>query len=377
MIRRRERPDGLPYRVYERRGVRDYSIGYKRPDGTWAFRLKCPIDDRAKIAELRQEAIAKAAQLSNGAPTEGSVSALIDAWFKRQEALPEGAPTKRAATTTIAENKREAETLRKAFGHMHVTALEKSDAYAYLDACLLARDKKGNPRPRGQKGNKEIALMRLILEYGIRVGTLKSNPFDGVEKLEGEQRDHLVDEGELALAVEVGRRMGGPQHIVALACKTAFLCLRRSFEVRKMTRDQVTEAGIEWVDGKRQHGQARRVALIEWSPELRATVDEALAMKRNTLAGSWYVFGNLSGQRYTKGGWKATLSRLMRECVVEAARRKMAFRPFSLQDCRPMGVTEKLARGDQDTQDATLHTSERMLRQVYDRRRKKVAKPAG
>ena len=218
--------------------------------------------------------------------------------------------------------------------------------------------------------------MRLILEYGIRVGTLKSSPFEGVEKLEGAQRDHLVDERELALAVEVGRRMGGPQHIVALACKTAFLCVRRSFEVRKMTRDQVAEDGIEWVDGKRQRGQARRVALIEWSPELRATVDEALAIKRNTLAGSWYVFGNLSGQRYTKGGWKATLSRLMRECVAEAARRKLAFRPFSLQDCRPMGVTEKLARGDQDTQDATMHTSERMLRQVYDRRRKRVAKPA-
>ena len=42
MIRRREKPDGLPYRVYERRGVRVYSIGYKGDGGAWAFRLQCP-----------------------------------------------------------------------------------------------------------------------------------------------------------------------------------------------------------------------------------------------------------------------------------------------------------------------------------------------
>jgi hypothetical protein len=29
----------------------------------------------------------------------------------------------------------------------------------------------------------------------------------------------------------------------------------------------------------------------------------------------------------------------MRECVAEAERRKLAFRKFSLQDCRPMGVS--------------------------------------
>jgi hypothetical protein len=81
-----------------------------------------------------------------------------------------------------------------------------------------------------------------------------------------------------------------------------------------------------------------------WSPALRATVDEALAIKRNKLAGSWYVFGNLSGQRYTKGGWKKTLSVLMTACLAEAAKRQIPFAPFSLQDCRPKGVSDKLER---------------------------------
>lgn len=374
MNRRRDQPDGLPYRLYERLGVRVYSIGYKAEDGTWSFRLKCPAGEPGKIAELRRAAIRKAADLGAGAPIDGSFAALADAWLTRQKALPPGTEGKRA-DSTLDENERELAMLKKAFGVMQVTEIEKADGYAYLDACLLAKDRDGNPRPRPEKGNKEIALARLVFEYGVRIRALTANPFDGIEKLVTRKNDRLVSDQELALAVEVGRRMGGPQHIVALALRTAWLCVRRSVEVRALTRDQIGEDGIAWRAAKRQAGQAQKLGLIEWSDELRATVDEALAIKRHALAGSWYVFGNLSGQRYTKGGWKATLSKLMLECIAEAARRKIAFAPFSLQDCRPKGVTDKLEQGDTDTLDATLHSSERMIRQVYDRRRVRVAKP--
>lgn len=374
MNRRRERADGLPYRVYERRGARLYSIGYKKPDGTWAFRLTCAISSVTKIAELRRDAIKRAADIEMGAPTEGTFAALADAWLARQRALPDGSQGKRA-DSTLRENERELSMLKRAFGVMHVGQMEKSDAYAYLDACQLARDKDGNPRPRAEKGNKEIALARVVLEFGVRIRLIVINPFDGVEKLATRRRDRLVTDAELALAVEIGRRMGGPQHIVGLALRTAWLCLRRSVEVRALTRDQITADGILWEAAKRQRGEAVKRGLIEWSADLRSTVDEALALKRNKVAGTWYIFGNMSGQRYTKGGWKATLSKLMVECVAEAARRSIPFEPFSLQDCRPKGVSDKLASGATDTLDATMHSSERMVRQVYDRRRIRVAKP--
>lgn len=145
--------------------------------------------------------------------------------------------------------------------------------------------------------------------------------------------------------------------------------------MRAFTRDQIKPEGIEWEAAKRQGGQAVQRGLIEWSPELRATVDEALAIKRNKLAGSWYVFGNMQGQRYTKSGWKKTLSTLMAECIAQAAVEKRSFAPFSLQDCRPKGVTDKLDAKDTDVMDATMHTSEKMIRDVYDRRRTRTAKP--
>lgn len=90
----------------------------------------------------------------------------------------------------------------------------------------------------------------------------------------------------------------------------------------------------------------------------------------------WHLFGNQRGQRYTKGGWKAVLDDLMTDCEALAAERKIEFRRFNLQQCRPIGVSDKLERGDDDVLDTTGHTSDRMVRQVYDQRAVKRAKPA-
>jgi integrase len=369
VTRRRATPDGLPYRVYEYRGERTYSIGYKAADGTWPWRQRCKPGDEAAIKRLRQAAIAYAASVGADAPpapSDDSFAALADAWLKWQHSKPEGSESRRA-DTTLAENEREIRNLKKAFGHQRVDLMEKTDAYTYLDAC--------EENARAAKGNKEISLARVILEYGIRRGKIKVNPFDGVEKLVTAASARYVSDQELALAVEVGRRLGGARHIVAMALKTAWLCVRRSVEVRGLTVDHLKDDGIEWVGAKRKKGQAPKRALIEWTPELQATIDEARSIPRNKLAGSWYVFGNLSGQRYTKGGWKATLADLMTACVAEAAKRRLAFQKFSLQDCRPKGVTDKTEAGHTDVQDATLHSNKRMIDQVYDRRVRRVARP--
>src|SRR5690606_24299243 len=108
MNRPRTRRDGLPYRVYERKGVRSYSIGYKTPEGRRKFRLTCSIKDKPRIAELRSEAIRRAAQKELGAPDKNSVDALITAWLKWQDELPENSEEKRAKSTHD-ENRDDAE----------------------------------------------------------------------------------------------------------------------------------------------------------------------------------------------------------------------------------------------------------------------------
>lgn len=363
MIRRRDKPDGLPFRVYERKGARVYSIGYKLPNGKWAFRYSCPADDAAQVAEHRRRAITEAAQIGAGVSATGATEDLIDAWFKAQDDMPAGDPNRRAEST-LTENRREAANLKKAFGHMAPGDITKTDGYAYLDACVQAK--------RAAKGNKEISLLQVILEYGVRNGVLTANPLAGIRKNKTVSAKHYVSDSDLALALEVGRSKGGTRHLVALALRTAYLCVRRSVEVRGITRDAVTESGVVWQDGK---NKGKPPVLIEWTPDLRATITEAMQIKRHHVAGTIYLFGNMKGQRYTKGGWKAVLDDLMQDCEKLAAERRVAFQRFSLQDCRPKGVSDKLTAQHADTLDATGHTSDRMIRQVYDRRQVKKAGP--
>lgn len=364
MIRRRTSPDGLPYRLYERRGVRVYSIGYKLPSGKWAFRYECSVVDIARVAQLRRQAIEESARIRSDTPI-GGFKGLVDAWFDWQEGLAHDNTKKRAAST-IAENKRESKNLIKAFGHLSPDELTKTMGYEYLDAC----ESVGRP----EKGNKEISLARLILEYGIRTGMIEVNPFDGLKRNKTVKTRRYVEHSELALAVEVGRQLGGARLIVALCLQTAWLCVGRSVEARGLTRDMVKEDGLVWQDGKSKN---KAPTFFEWTPELKATIDEAIAIKRNHVAGSMYVFGNMRGQKYTKGGWKAMLDDLMRECERVAVDRRLDFKKFNLQDCRPKGVSDKLERGDLDTREATRHTSDKMISTVYDRRKSKKATPAG
>lgn len=368
MIRRRSTADGLPFRVYERFGKRVYSIGYKLKSGRWAFRLECPITDTVQVAQLRRQAILQSATVTDERPI-GGFAGLVDTWFAWQDGLPDSDARKRAAST-LRENRREAANIRKAWGHFEAAEITKAMGYEYLDACVVA----GRP----EKGNKEMALARLILEFGMKPAggnVVAQNPLAGLEKNRTVRERRRVSAEEMALALEMGRKFGGARLIVALALRTAWLCVRRSVEVRRLTRDAIREDGILWHDGKARHG-SKPAVLIEWSDELRATVQEALQVKRNHVAGAMYVFGNMRGQRYTKGGWKAMLDDLMRECEAEASRRKIAFRKFSLQDCRPMGVSDKLEKGHADVQEATLHQDAKMIARVYDRREHKRAKPA-
>lgn len=60
MTKPRKVNDGLPHRVYQRHGLKTYSIGFKRKDGTWGFRLSCPIEDQHAINRLRRDATRRA-----------------------------------------------------------------------------------------------------------------------------------------------------------------------------------------------------------------------------------------------------------------------------------------------------------------------------
>ncbi|WP_342049931.1 MULTISPECIES: hypothetical protein [unclassified Cupriavidus] len=362
MIGRRKRPDGLPFRLYARYGDRTTSFGYKLADGKWAFRLSAPTRDAEAVAAIKDDAIRRANELNGNVVRSGTTEALFESYFDWQEALPKESEL-RKAQGTLDENRNEAKRLVNVFGKVRPAAIKPVHIYRYL----ADRAKKGAPA----KANKEIALLSAVLEYGRRQGDLEENPCRGIKYNPTKPKDRLVTEVEIALMREVARERGGSYHIMALCAYTAFLTVSRPDEMRALLRQRITEAGVHVPVGKRKAGHAQRWKLIHWSPELKATIDEALALQRTP---GLYVFGNTSGQVYSRSGWNTIWGRLMDYCEAAAAREEIPFQRFALADMRPSAVTERMDEGDERIVDATGHADGRMVAKIYDRRRERKVK---
>lgn len=363
MIGRRKSPDGMPFRLYERIGARTVSYGYKLPDGSWAFRLSAPVGDSAARMRIRTEAIDRANVL-NGAPLEGGATeALFRRYFAWQHGLPASSEDRKAESTLKENEKHEAPRLIKVFGKTKPAAIKPVHIYKYLDL----RAAEGAPA----KANKEIALLSAVLEFGRRKGELETNPCRDIKYNKTRPDTRYVTPVELDLVMRTARERGGMYLVAALCLRAAYLTVSRPDEMRKITRQAITELGMEMPVGKRKKGRAEKFKLIEWSDELRAVIKEALALQRTT---SLYVFGNSDGQPYTTSGWNTNLRRLMEHARKKAEKEGIEFQRFTLKDMRPAAVTDRVDDGDETITNATGHSSDRMVKQVYDRRKTKSAR---
>jgi integrase len=362
MIGRRKTPDGLPFRLYPRIGKRTTSFGYKLPNGEWAFRLSAPTTNKAEVARIRQEAIARANSLNGQDESTGPMEDLIKQYFRWQMGLAKDSEDRKADGTLI-ENEREAKRLIKTFGRVKPAQIKPVHIYKYL----AGRAAEGAPA----KANKEIALLSAILEFGRRQGDLEENPCRGIEYNKTKPRQKYVDQKDVDLVMEVARDRKGSYLIVALCLQVAYLTVSRPDEMRSLTRQAIKDDGVVVPVGKRHKGQAQKYKLIQWSPSLRAAVNEALSLQRTS---SIYVFGNTEGQVYSRSGWNTIKTRLMEHTEKKAQERGISFARFTLADMRPTAVTDRMTEGDENIIDATGHSDGRMVAKVYDRRRTKTAK---
>lgn len=362
MIGRRKSPDGLPFRLYIREGKFKTSIGYKLPDGSWAFRLSAQTNNKEAVAKIRKEGIERAEALNGKFVGPGTVAALVKKYFEWQESLPRTSES-RKADKTLAENRYESRKLLAVYGAMQPEDIRPVDVYGYLSARELA----GAPI----KANKEIALLSAILEYGRRLGWLEENPCRGIKYNKSRPSQKYVEEAELDLVMATAREHGGSYLVAALCLRAAYLTVSRPDEMRAIARQNISSSGVHMAIGKRKAGQMQRMKLIEWSPALRAVMDEALALQRTP---SMYVFGNTNGQVYTTSGFNTILRRLMKYSAAKAEAAGISFNRFTLADMRPSAVTDRVEGGDLRVTDATGHSDDRMVKKVYDRRKTKVAK---
>lgn len=353
----------MPFRLYERLGKFKVSYGYKLPDGKWAFRLTAATSDKEACARIRIEAIERANELNGVQVESGETAALFRRYFAWQRALPRDSEERKADSTLDENEFNEAPRLLRVFGKMKPATIKPVHIYKYLDG----RATQGAP----VKANKEIALLSAVLEFGRRKGVLETNPCRDIKYNKTTPDTRYVTPAELDLVVRTARERGGMYVVAALCLRAAYLTVSRPDEMRQITRQAITEQGVEMPVGKRKKGHAQKFKVIEWSDELRAVMKEALSLQRTT---SMYVFGNSDGQPYTTSGWNTNLRRLMEHARKKAEKDGIEFARFTLKDMRPAAVTDRVEMGDKQITNATGHTSDRMVNQVYDRRKKKTAK---
>jgi len=362
MISRRATPDGLPFRLYQRTGKFKVSYFYKLPGGACAFWLSASARNPEALKKTREEAIHRAEVLNGNGIAVGSTEGLIKKYFAWQERMPLGSEDRKAAITLI-ENRSEAKNLIKVFGAMEPEDIKPKHIYRYLSE----RRERGAPA----KANKEVALLSAIFEYARRLGLLEINPCRGIKYNKTKPSQKYVTGAEIDLMMEVARSRGGSYLMLALCLYTAYLTVSRPQEMRSLTRQSIQPDGIEIAVGKRKAGQHQRTKLILWSPQLKSTIDEALASQRTP---SIYIFANTAGQIYTRSGFTTILNRLMAFCEAKAQDKGTPFQRFTLRDMRPTAVTDRMQGGDRDVTDATGHADDRMVKKVYDRRTVKKAK---
>ncbi len=368
--------DGLlAERLYMRAGTRRTTWWYKHPDNHNEILASAPSCRPDLLAQAKAQALQRwADQRGQAMPgktpaADASVAALFERYFAWQEALP-GSSTLRKADSTLRENRRESVRLLAVFGAMLPQLIKTQHVYAYIDARTQAGAPSGCI--------KEVAMLSAVLSYGQRIGRLDANPCHGIRHEVRPPRTRVVSWAEIEHASAVGRRLGGTAHLQALALRTAWLAFKRPGEVLHVPRTAVTDEGLCFESNKRRRSQGRAQVIIAWSPELRATVDEALGLQRwAAFGGARLIFGNLAGHAYSKSGWGSLLGRFMAHCEAEATALGVAFSRFTLADCRPGGITSKMSRGERDVYDGTGHADKRMVDQVYDRRRVKQSTPAG
>lgn len=126
-MRPRKKPSDLPSRLRESYGKKIYSSAYRRPDGIWAFRLRCNVNDTDEIAATRQEAINLATGKEKYVIQHKAFKSVAQIWYEWQTGLPKTSAERRADSTLALALGRDAHLNQQHQHHNHLTTRATSE----------------------------------------------------------------------------------------------------------------------------------------------------------------------------------------------------------------------------------------------------------
>lgn len=338
---------GLPTRWCIRHGAYYYQVppGLEAQwDGKKLFRL-------GKTLAEAHRAFADRVEL--GEARVRTIGQLLDRY------VAEVVPTK--AAKTQADNQLAIRRLRAVFGEMAITAFKPQHAYRY-------RDLRGQKAPTA--ANRELEVLSHAFTKAVEWGLCERHPMiEGkFRKLKTPPRTRYVEDWELIEVLSLpSKRAKGSVKMIQAYLRIKLLTGRRRKEMLGLRLADVRSDGLHFRLAKSVAG---RPVVVEWSDELRAAVDDAIAV-RPIL--SPYVFCTRDGEPYMRddgraNAWDSIWQRFMDRVLKET---KVTER-FTEHDIRAKAGSdaENLERARQ----LLAHTTAGTTQRVY-RRKPEIIKP--
>lgn len=317
MGRKRRLDKHLPQRVYLVHG----GYWFRPKDGK-------PVNLGRDLAT----ALTKYATLIDGQWGGRTLGDVIDRY--RTEVLP----LKRSATTR-ADQWRQLDRLKLAFGAMLPDNVTAKHCYAYQDG---RRGEAGQRVPTTAR--HEVSLLGHVFAKAIRWGVATSNPARGLNLGPRSPKRAQVTLDQ----VEQVKKLASER--MRLAIDLAVCTGQRRGDLLALKRDQLSDQGITFRQSKTGAG-----VLIEWSQDLHAIVARAKAMPPQ-LPGE-YLLRKRNGRPYTEDGFSAIWQRLMVKYAEAGGVR------FSFHDLR--SVSADGAATPEEARDRLGHASVETTKRHY------------
>lgn len=288
-------------------------------------------------------------------PTISTIGALLDHY------LLEEVPTKEPKTQT--EYTRAIRTLRGPFGVMALKDLEPHHVYKYFHL-----------RKAKVAAKREIEVLSHAYTKATEWGLISVHPFKGQVRLKGTRpRTRYVEDWELVQAMSLtSKRRTGSVVMIQAYLRLKLLTGLRKGDLLRLTAADCHEDGIHVMPGKTKLSTGKRI-IFEWTPELRAAIDGAFAVRP---AESAFLFCNKFGRELfdsskgtTKGFdhiWQNFIARVLKETEIKER--------FTEHDLRAKVGSD--APSLERAREILAHADSRMTERFYRRKPERI-QPAG
>lgn len=257
--------------------------------------------------------------------------------------MAEIAPTKAAAT--FRSDTQAAKFLRVAFAGFDADEVTQKAIYRYMDG-----------RTSKVRANRELALMSMVYQYGIKWGAVTMNPCKGIMRHREKPRDRMILDWEYTAFKEYA----GP--FIAAYMDVKLLTALRQGDLLAMTLDQLKEDGIHLTVSKTKKRQ-----IIEWSDELCLAINNAKALHPRLKVQQLNrpLFATRKGTRYTSDGFRSIWHRKMTKAVAEG----VLTTRFTEHDLRGKAASETTL---EHAQRLLSHQSSKTTERHYRRKAQRV-----